>query len=334
MSILLTGGLGFIGSHTCVELLNNGYEVVVIDNLSNSKIEVKSQIEKITGKTFKFYKVDLLNIEDTRKVFAENKITDVIHFAGFKAFGESKEKPIKYFENNLISTINLLKVMQEFKVKNFIFSSSATVYGRAKEMPIREESRVGDVSNPYGRTKFFIEQMLMDVYDANKDLNIVILRYFNPIGAHESGLIGENPNDIPNNLMPFLTKVATKKLSKLQVFGNDYGTKDGTGVRDYIHVCDLADGHLKALIKANENCGLKIYNLGTGVGYSVLEIINAFEKANNVKINYEFAKRREGDIDICYASCDKAQKELNFKTKRELEDMCKSAYNFEIKDNK
>lgn len=334
MAVLLTGGLGFIGSHTCVELLNNGYEVVVIDNLSNSKIEVKSKIEKITNKTFKFYQIDLLDVENTRKVFVENDITEVIHFAGFKAVGESKLNPLKYFENNLVSTINLLKVMEEFKVKKLIFSSSATVYGRAKEMPIREESPTGDVSNPYGRTKFFIEQMLMDLYDSNKDFNIVILRYFNPIGAHESGLIGENPNDIPNNLIPYLTRVATKKLSKLQVFGNDYATKDGTGVRDYIHVCDLANGHLKALVKANSNCGLKIYNLGTGVGYSVLDIIKAFEKANNVKINFEFAKRREGDIDICFASCEKAEKELDFKTQKNLEDMCKSAYNFEVKNNK
>lgn len=332
MSVLLTGGLGYIGSHTCVELLSNGQDVVVVDNLSNSKLIVKENIEKITGKTFTFYEMDLLYENKLHEIFEKENITSVIHFAGFKAVGESKANPLKYYENNLVSTINLLNVMKKFDVKNIVFSSSATVYGSAESMPITEDTPTGGVSNPYGRTKYFIEEILSDVYASDPAFNIVILRYFNPIGAHESGLIGEDPNDTPNNLMPYITKVATGKLEKLNVFGNDYSTKDGTGVRDYIHVVDLSCGHLRALEKIQENCGLKIYNLGTGTGYSVLDIITTFEKVNNLKLKYEIAPRRPGDIDTCYADPTKANTELNWHATKTLADMCRSSYQFEIKN--
>lgn len=326
--ILLTGGLGYIGSHTAVELLENGYEVVIVDNLSNSKIEIKEKIEKITNKKIHCYIADVRNRHTLEQIFSKHKIDGVIHFAGYKAVGESTKIPNEYYDNNINSTLSLLEVMKKYKVKNLVFSSSATVYGRAKSMPIYEDFPLS-ASNPYGRTKLFIEEILKDNYYADNSLNIAILRYFNPVGAHPSGLIGENPNGIPNNLMPYITRVATKKLEKLSIFGNDYPTKDGTGVRDFIHVCDLANGHLKALKKLESNCGLVIYNLGTGTGYSVLEMVNAFKKICNVDINYQFAPRRPGDIDICYASPEKAEKELGFKASRTLEDMCLSSYLFE-----
>ncbi len=327
--ILLTGGLGYIGSHTAVELLQAGYDVVIIDNLSNSKEEVKDKIEKITGKTVRFYKGDVRDFSLLSKIMTENKIDSVIHFAGYKAVGESTQKPIEYYDNNINCTLVLLDAMRKFGVKNLVFSSSATVYGRAKSMPIYEDFPLS-ASNPYGRTKLFIEEILNDVYYADNTFNIAILRYFNPVGAHPSGLIGEDPNGIPNNLMPYITKVATGKLEKLSIFGNDYDTKDGTGVRDFIHVCDLANGHLKAVEKLQTNCGLVVYNLGTGTGYSVLEMVNAFEKVCDTKLNYLFTARRPGDIDICYASPEKAERELGFKATRTLEDMCRSSYQFEI----
>ena len=330
--ILLTGGLGYIGSHTAVELLSNNYDVVIIDNLSNSKIETKSKIETIAGKTITFYKGDVRDAELLNKIFSSHNIESVIHFAGYKAVGESTQKPLEYYDNNINSTLVLLDVMRKFGVKNLVFSSSATVYGRAKSMPIYEDFELS-ASNPYGRTKLFIEEILRDYFKADSSLNIAILRYFNPVGAHPSGLIGEDPNGIPNNLMPYITKVATGKLQKLSIFGNDYPTKDGTGVRDFIHVCDLANGHVKAVQKLETNCGLVTYNLGTGVGYSVLDIVNSFIKTCNVDVPYTFAPRRPGDIDTCFASPEKAEKELGFKATRTLDDMCKSSYNFE-KNNK
>ncbi|MBQ3502374.1 MAG: UDP-glucose 4-epimerase GalE [Clostridia bacterium] len=326
--ILLTGGLGYIGSHTAVELLNNGYDVVIIDNLSNSKPEIKNKIETITGRSVIFYKGDVRDENLLTSIFKNHDISAVIHFAGYKAVGESVKKPIEYYDNNLNSTLVLLQVMRKFSIKNIVFSSSATVYGRAKSMPIYEDFELS-ASNPYGRTKLFIEEILRDYYNADNSLNIALLRYFNPVGAHPSGLIGEDPNDIPNNLMPYITKVATGKLEKLSIFGNDYPTKDGTGVRDYIHVCDLANGHLKALQKLETNCGLVTYNLGTGVGYSVLDIVNSFISSCKVDVPYQFTPRRAGDIDTCYASPEKAERELGFKATRTLDDMCISSYNFE-----
>ena len=330
--ILLTGGLGYIGSHTAVELLNNNYDVVIIDNLSNSKIETKTKIETISGKAITFYKGDVRNAELLSQIFSNHDIESVIHFAGYKAVGESTQKPLEYYDNNINSTLVLLDVMRKFGVKNLVFSSSATVYGRAKSMPIYEDFELS-ASNPYGRTKLFIEEILRDYFYADSSLNIAILRYFNPVGAHPSGLIGEDPNGIPNNLMPYITRVATGKLQKLSIFGNDYPTKDGTGVRDFIHVCDLANGHVKAVQKLETNCGLVTYNLGTGVGYSVLDIVNSFIKTCDVDVPYTFAPRRPGDIDTCYASPEKAERELGFKATRTLDDMCKSSYNFE-KNNK
>lgn len=327
--VLLTGGLGYIGSHTAVALLEAGKEVVIIDNLSNSKENVKEKIEKISGKKIKFYKGDVRDYALLTKIATENKIDAIMHFAGFKAVGESVKIPVDYYDNNINCTLALLRLMQEFNIKNLVFSSSATVYGQAKSMPIFEDFPVS-AANPYGRTKLFIEEILKDAYIADNSLNIAILRYFNPIGAHESGLIGENPNGIPNNLMPYITKVATGKLEKLNIFGSDYNTKDGTGVRDYIHVCDLADGHVKALAKIEKNSGLVIYNLGTGTGYSVLEIVNTFNEVCGNKVKYAFAPRRDGDIDICYASPKKAEDELGFKAKHTLKEMCESSYNFEI----
>jgi len=330
--VLLTGGLGYIGSHTAVELLEAGYDVVIIDNLSNSKENVKDKIEKITGKKIKFYKNDVRDLDALRKIATENKIDAIIHFAGYKAVGESVKIPVDYYDNNINCTLSLLRMMKEFNIKNLVFSSSATVYGQAKSMPIYETFPV-TATNPYGRTKLFIEEILKDEYVADNTLNIAILRYFNPIGAHKSGLIGEDPNGIPNNLMPYITKVATGKLEKLSIFGNDYNTKDGTGVRDYIHVCDLANGHVKALKKLETNAGLVIYNLGTGTGYSVLEIVTTFNEVCGNKVRYEFAKRRDGDIDICYASTEKAEKELGFKATRTLKEMCESSYKFEVNNS-
>ncbi len=329
MKVLVTGGCGYIGSHTVVDLLNDGYEVIIVDNLSNSKIEVLDKIKKITGKSVTFYQYDLCDKEKLESVFAKEKIDAVIHFAGLKAVGESVQKPLMYYENNLFSTINLLEMMQKYKVYKIVFSSSATVYGSPKSLPIKEDFPLS-TTNPYGTTKLMIENILTDLYKADNSFDITILRYFNPIGAHKSGLLGEDPNGIPNNLMPYIVKVATGDLPILSIFGDDYDTEDGTGVRDYIHVCDLSYGHVLAL--KNPQNGLKIYNLGTGKGTSVLELVTMFEKVNNVKVNRQIAKRREGDIASCYASNEKAHKELGFTCKYTLEDMCKDSYNY-VKKN-
>lgn len=328
MKILVTGGCGYIGSHTTVELLNNNYEVVIVDNLVNSKEEVIDYIKEITGKKVKFYNEDVCDYNSLSKIFDKEKFDAVLHFAGLKAVGESVKMPLKYYENNLGSTLNLLRVMKEHNCKRIVFSSSATVYGNPKKLPITEDMEVGGTTNPYGDTKYIIERILKSLYDSDNEWSISILRYFNPIGAHKSGLIGENPNGIPNNLMPYIIKVANHELECLNVFGDDYDTKDGTGVRDYIHVVDLARGHIKALDKVNKENGLNIYNLGTGKGYSVLEIINKFESVNGLKINYDIVGRRDGDIAACYADCSKAYKELGWKAEFDIEDMCKDAYNF------
>lgn len=327
MKILLTGSCGYIGSHTLVELLDRGYEVVGIDNFSNSKREVIDNIKKITGKDFVFYEGDVCDKTILEKIFNENKIDIVIHFAGYKAVGESTLKPLMYYRNNIDSTLSLLEVMDEYNCHNFIFSSSATVYGKPHTLPIKENFPLS-ATNPYGTTKLTIEYILKDLYKSNNDWNIVILRYFNPVGAHKSGLIGENPNGIPNNLMPYIVKVANKEYDHLNVFGNDYDTPDGTGVRDYIHVVDLAIGHIKAIDDILNNCGLDIFNLGTGNGYSVLDIVNSFEKVNNVEIPYEIKPRRDGDIDACYADPTYAYEKLGFKACHSLDDMCKDSYNY------
>ena len=327
MKILVTGGTGYIGSHTVVELLNEDYEVVVIDDLSNSKIETVDRIKLITGKDFKFYEGDIRDKGLLTKIFKENEIECVIHFAGYKAVGESVKLPLKYYDNNIGGTINLLEVMNEFNCKKIVFSSSATVYGKPERLPIVEDSKL-ETNCPYGNTKLMIEYILKDLYNSDNSWRVVLLRYFNPIGAHESGLIGEDPNDIPNNLMPYIMKVAMGELPILNIFGDDYDTVDGTGVRDYIHVVDLSVGHIKALEKIEKNPGLFIYNLGTGKGSSVLEVINTFEKVNGVKINYKITDRRPGDIDACYADVEKAKKELGFVAKYDLEKMCKDSYNF------
>ena len=332
MKILVTGGCGYIGSHTCVELLNNNHEVIIIDNLSNSKESVTKTIESITKKKIKFYKGDVCDKELLTEIFTNNKIDAVIHFAGLKAVGESVEKPLLYYKNNIGSTINLCEVMNKFNCKKIIFSSSATVYGNPKKLPITEDMEVGNTTNPYGTSKLFIEHILEDLYISDNDWSITLLRYFNPIGAHESGLLGEDPNGIPNNLMPYIVKVACGELPCLSVYGNDYNTKDGTGVRDYIHVVDLARGHVKALNKINDSTGVNIYNLGTGNGYSVLEMINTFEKVNNIKVNYKIVERRPGDIAACYADSTKAYKELGWKAELDLSDMVSSAYNYVKKD--
>lgn len=325
--ILVTGGSGYIGSHTCVELLNAGEDIVVVDNFINSKPEALNRIKKITGKDFKFYEFDLLNKDDINKIFDENEIESVIHFAGLKAVGESVKKPLLYYHNNLTGTFNLLEVMKQHNVKKIVFSSSATVYGMAK-VPIKEDSPLS-ATNPYGSTKLMIEQILKDVFVADNEWSIALLRYFNPVGAHESGLIGENPNGIPNNLMPYISQVAVGKLDCLSVFGNDYPTPDGTGVRDYIHVVDLALGHLKAVQKIRENKGVDAYNLGTGKGYSVLELIKAFEKASGIKVPYKIVQRREGDIAECYADPSKAYSILGWKAKRGIEEMCTDTWKWQ-----
>ncbi len=327
MKILVTGGTGYIGSHTCVELLDAGYEIVVIDNLSNSKIEVVDKIKEITGKDFKFYEGDCCDKNILTKIFEENNIDAVIHFAGFKAVGESVKLPLKYYRNNLDSTITLLEVMNEYNCKKIAFSSSATVYGKPETLPIKEDFPLS-TTNPYGTTKLMIEDILRDLYASDNEWSIAILRYFNPIGAHKSGLIGENPNDIPNNLMPYIVKVATHELECLSVFGNDYDTKDGTGVRDYIHVVDLAKGHIKALEKVLKDKGADAYNLGTGNGYSVLEIVNTFMNVNKIDVNYKITDRRPGDIDACYADPTYAKEKLNWEANLGIEEMCKDAYNF------
>ena len=326
--ILVTGGMGYIGSHTVVELLNLNYEVVVVDNLSNSSILVKDRIKKITNKDFKFYNVDVTDKESLKKVFEENKIDSIIHFAAFKAVGESVEKPLEYYENNLVGALVVFELMKEFNVNNFVFSSSATVYGKPKSCPIKEDFSLS-TTNPYGATKLMIEDIMRDLSKADKNLNLVILRYFNPIGAQESGLIGEEPKGIPNNLMPYITKVAVGQLNELSVFGDDYDTKDGTGVRDYIHVVDLAKGHVASIKKLEENPGLLTYNLGTGEGYSVLDLVKAFEKVNNIKIPYKIIDRRPGDIDMCYADPTKAFDELGWKAEFGIERMCEDSWTWQ-----
>ncbi|MDU1201574.1 MAG: UDP-glucose 4-epimerase GalE [Clostridiales bacterium] len=331
MNILVTGGAGYIGSHTVIELINAGYEVVIVDNLCNSSSIVLDRIEEITGKRVKFYEIDTRDSEKLKVVFEENKIDAVIHFAALKAVGESVEKPLDYYDNNLTNTLTVLKLMREFGVDKFVFSSSATVYGNPKTCPIKEDFPLS-TTNPYGTTKLMIEEILRDICNANKDFNVAILRYFNPIGAHESGLIGEEPNGIPNNLMPYITKVAVGQLQQLSVFGNDYDTHDGTGVRDYIHVVDLANGHVKALEKLNQKPGLLTYNLGTGTGYSVLDLVNAFEKASNVRIPYKIVDRRPGDIAMCYADPTKAKEELGWVAKYDVNKMCRDSWNWQSKN--
>ena len=327
MSILVTGGAGFIGSHTVVELLEKGEKIIIVDNFCNSSPEVLNKIKQITNKDFKFYEVDLLDEENLEEVFKENNIESVIHFAGLKAVGESVAKPIEYYHNNITGTLILLKLMKKYNCKKIVFSSSATVYGNPASLPIKEDFPLS-TTNPYGSTKLMIEQILQDVCVADADFSVAILRYFNPIGAHESGLIGEVPNGIPNNVMPYILKVASGEYEALTVFGNDYNTPDGTGVRDYIHVVDLAKGHLKALDKIREEKGVKIYNLGTGNGYSVLDLVTNFEKVNGVKVNYKIGARRPGDIAACYADPSKAKEELGWTAERGIEEMCRDAWNF------
>ena len=327
MRILVTGGCGYIGSHTCVELLDSGYDIVVIDNLSNSKESVIDRIKEITGKSFKFYKEDLCNKNKISKIFDEEKIDAVIHFAGFKAVGESVLKPLMYYRNNLDSTLTLLEVMKEHNCKKIVFSSSATVYGKPKKLPIEEDFPL-QTTNPYGTTKLMIETILNDLYISDSDWSIALLRYFNPIGAHKSGLIGEDPNGIPNNLMPYIVKVANKELKELSIFGNDYDTIDGTGVRDYIHVVDLAKGHIKAIEKVLKDKGIEAYNLGTGNGFSVLQMVNTFMKVNKIDVTYKIVDRRPGDIDSCYASVKKAKKMLGWEAKLNIEEMCRDSYNY------
>lgn len=331
MKVLVTGGAGYIASHTNLELLNSGYEVVAIDNLSNSCKESIYRVEKLTGKKIKFYENDILDKEALIKIFEEEKIDAVIHFAGLKAVGESCRIPLQYYKNNVTGTVNLLEVMEMYNVKNLVFSSSATVYGDPKTVPITEDFPLS-ATNPYGRTKLMIEEILRDLHAADNEWNIAILRYFNPIGAHESGEIGEDPNGIPNNLVPYIAKVAMGILDKINVFGNDYDTPDGTGVRDYIHVVDLAIGHIKAIEKLKENPGLVTYNLGTGRGYSVLEIIHNYEKACNKKLPYVITDRRPGDIAVSYADPTKANRELGWKAERDIEQMCRDSYNWQSKN--
>ncbi|MFI3054405.1 UDP-glucose 4-epimerase GalE [Streptococcus suis] len=331
MSILVTGGAGYIGSHTVVELLKLGKEVVIVDNLSNSSILVLDRIETITGKRPTFYELDVADKEALRQVFENENIEATIHFAGYKAVGESVAKPIMYYENNIMSTLALVEVMTEFSVKKIVFSSSATVYGLNNPSPL-VETMPTSATNPYGYTKVMLEQILRDVEVADKEWSIALLRYFNPIGAHESGLIGEDPAGIPNNLMPFIAQVAVGKREELSVFGNDYDTVDGTGVRDYIHVIDLALGHIKALEKISTTAGVHTYNLGSGQGTSVLELVQAFEKVNDVPVPYKIVDRRPGDVATCYANADKALAELNWKTEKTIEDMCRDTWNWQSKN--
>ena len=328
MNILLTGGAGFIGSHTCVELLNAGHSVVVVDNLYNSSKKSLERVQELTGKTVKFYCADCCDAQAMDRIFGENEIDAVIHFAAYKAVGESVAKPLEYYRNNLDCTLTVCEAMKKHGVKRFIFSSSATVYGIPDHMPL-DETMPTSCTNPYGWTKYMNERILTDVAKANADWSVVLLRYFNPIGAHESGRIGEMPNGIPNNLMPYITQVAVGKLEKLHVFGNDYDTPDGTGVRDYIHVVDLAKGHVKALKAIEENCGVEVFNLGTGVGYSVLDMVKAFEAANGLEIPYVIEGRRAGDIDACYSDPTKAYEELGWKAEYSIEDMCRDSWNWQ-----
>lgn len=329
MAILVTGGAGYIGSHTCVELLDAGYDVVVLDNLSNSSEKSLDRVKALTGKEVKFYKGDILDRDILNKIFKEEKIDSCIHFAGLKAVGESVAKPWEYYNNNIAGTLTLVDVMRQNGCKSIIFSSSATVYGDPAQIPITEECPKGQCTNPYGWTKSMLEQILMDIYKADNEWNVILLRYFNPIGAHKSGTMGENPNGIPNNLMPYITQVAVGKLKCLGVFGNDYPTHDGTGVRDFIHVVDLAKGHVKAIDYADAHKGAEVFNLGTGTGYSVLDIVNAFQKVNGVEIPYEIKPRRPGDIAECYADPKKAYEGLGWKAEKTLEDMCRDSWHWQ-----
>ncbi len=329
MKILVTGGAGYIGSHTCVELLNAGYDVVVVDNLSNSSASALGRVESIAGRSMNFYQLDIRDKAGMQRVFSDHKIDAVIHFAGLKAVGESVRKPLEYYQNNIAGTLTLCEAMREAGCKNIIFSSSATVYGDPAFVPITEECPKGTCTNPYGWTKWMLEQILTDLHTADPEWNVVLLRYFNPIGAHKSGMIGEDPKGIPNNLLPYVAQVAVGKLECLSVFGDDYNTPDGTGVRDYIHVMDLADGHVKALNKIKENCGVKVYNLGTGNGYSVLQIVAAFEKACGHAINYKIVARRAGDIDCCYADPTTANEELGWTAVNGIEEMCADSWKWQ-----
>jgi len=334
MAILITGGMGYIGSHAVTEFINQEEETIIVDNLSNSKLSVLEAVEKITGEKPLFYEVDINDKEKLEQIFNNHSIESVIHFAGLKAVGESVSMPLNYYYNNVVGTLTLLDVMKKHDVKRIVFSSSATVYGKPSKVPITEDMPLS-TTNPYGATKLMIEQILKDLFASDNEWSISILRYFNPIGAHASGLIGEEPSDIPNNIMPYISKVATGELEKLSVFGNDYETHDGTGVRDYIHVVDLVKGHIKALEKLRTNkTGLLIHNLGTGIGYSVLDLVNAFEKVNNIKINYVITERRLGDIDACYAEPNKSKIDLNWQAEKNIEDMCRDAWNFESNNNK
>ena len=329
MKILVTGGAGYIGSHTCVELLKAGMEVIIVDNYYNSSPEVLNRIRELSGKDFKFYECDIRDREGLDKVFAENKVDAVIHFAGLKAVGESCVKPLEYYENNIGGTVTLCEAMRDAGCKKIVFSSSATVYGMNNISPLNENMPIGGTTNPYGTTKYMIELILQDLYKSDNEWSIALLRYFNPIGAHESGRIGENPNGIPNNLMPYITQVAVGKLKCLSVFGNDYDTPDGTGVRDYIHVVDLALGHIKAVEKVMSGKGIDAYNLGTGIGYSVLDIVKAFEKASGMKINYKIVDRRPGDIATCYSDPSKAHDILGWKAERGLDKMCEDSWRWQ-----
>lgn len=331
MNVLVTGGTGYIGSHTAVELMTAGHDVVIVDNLSNSDVGVLNRIKEITGTRPTFYEADLMDQEAIHAVFKRHNVEAVIHFAALKAVGESVEKPLEYYRNNLMGTLNLLAVMKKNNVSNFVFSSSATVYGNPATNPIFEDFPLS-TTNPYGATKLMIEDVLRDMAAIDPNFNVAILRYFNPVGAHKSGLIGEAPNGIPNNLMPYITKVATGELAQLNVFGSDYDTHDGTGVRDYIHVLDLANGHLKALEKLQSEPGLVTYNLGTGIGYSVLDLLKAFETTTGIKIPYELVDRRPGDIATCYANPDKARVELGWRAEYDIADMCRDAWNWESRD--
>ena len=330
MAILVTGGAGFIGSHTAVELLNSGKDIVIVDNFSNSKPKALEAIKKITGKDFKFYEINYLDREKLKKVFEENDIEAVLNFAGYKSVGESVRKPLEYYDNNISGCLVLLETMQKYGVKKFVFSSSATVYGEPERIPLTEDCKTGGTTNPYGTSKLFIEQILKDLYASDNSWDICILRYFNPVGAHESGLIGEEPQGIPNNLMPYVVRVASGELKELSIFGNDYDTPDGTGVRDYIHVVDLAKGHLAALNKLDkEGKGLYIYNLGTGTGYSVLDMVKSFEEITGNKVPYKITQRRPGDIATCYADTKKAKEELGWEAKKGIKEMCEDTWKWQ-----
>ncbi len=333
MKILVTGGAGYIGSHTCIELLNHNYEVVVIDNFCNSSIESINRVEKITQKNIRFYEADIADRDKLNAIFENENIDAVIHFAGLKAVGESVSMPLEYFMNNISGTLTMLDVMRKHDVKNIVFSSSATVYGTPKTVPIKEDFPLS-VTNPYGRTKLMLEEIFRDLYVSDNSWNIILLRYFNPIGAHESGLIGEDPNGIPNNLLPFITKVSVGELPVLRVFGNDYDTPDGTCIRDYIHVVDLARGHVKAIAKLEEHIGIREYNLGTGNGYSVLQVIQNFEAASGAKVPYEIAPRRQGDVAVCYADATRAKEELGFVAEYDIKRMCEDSYRWQKRNPK